>query len=131
LLAAGRQQSSGATICPVTDAVLSYDDTVRVLRAWCGKRAKCFSRAHPEEPDFTGVMFEDDEWTPGVRFVVPIEPPTQPIGTARWFAFDADGLALAEWVERNHVLWLGFDSKWSVHPTEDIELTLEGPGWMP
>ncbi|HEX4733557.1 MAG TPA: hypothetical protein VH247_04025 [Thermoleophilaceae bacterium] len=104
----------------MTDAVLSYDDTVRVLRAWCGKRVKCFSRAHPEEPDFTGVMF-----------VVPIEPPTRQIGTARWLAFDADGLALAEWVEPNHVLWLRFDSKWSVHPTEDIELTLEGPGWMP
>jgi hypothetical protein len=109
--------------------VLSSDEAVEALRSWCGKRVKCFSRLDPEGPDYTGVMFESGMGL-GVMFSVPLEPPQPGIGSSRWFAFGPDVLLLAEWVEPNRVLRLRFDAQWSVHQMEDIELTLEGPGWI-
>lgn len=109
--------------------MLSFHEVAAILQSWCGKRVRCVARTHPDDPDASGVMFED-EWPLGVRFVIPIEPPNKD-GTGRWFAFDQAGLTLAEWLEDGRMLRLTFDSTWSMHPHEDLVLTLEGPGWMP
>jgi hypothetical protein len=106
---------------------MTYDELVGLLRSWCGKRVTYTSLDEPDTT-VTGVMFED-EWPPGVRFFVPLEPPHPTLGGGRGVDFSAESLIRAELGQNTVALRAGH----SLDPTRvyDAVLALVGPGWMP